>query len=43
MNIPQHIKQGHGASKDSWFVYLAITPGETDWLEPVNDEWFNKL
>ncbi|MBT2728331.1 hypothetical protein J7E63_15470 [Bacillus sp. ISL-75] len=25
------------------FVHLAITPGETDWFEPVDDEWFNEL
>ncbi|MGE8078777.1 cupin domain-containing protein [Peribacillus loiseleuriae] len=43
VNIPPNIKHWHGATKDSWFVHLAMTPGETDWLEPVDDEWFNKL
>ena len=43
MNIPKHIKHWHGASKNSLFVHLAITPGETDWLEPDDDEWFDKL
>lgn len=43
VNIPPNIKHWHGATKDSWFVHLAMTPGETDWLEPVDDGWFNKL
>lgn len=43
VNIPPNVKHWHGATKDSWFVHLAMTPGETDWLEPVEDEWFNKL
>jgi quercetin dioxygenase-like cupin family protein len=43
VNIPPHVKHWHGATKDSWFVHLAITPGQTEWLEPVDDEWFNKL
>lgn len=42
-NIPPNVKHWHGATKDSWFVHLAITPGQTDWFEPVDDEWFNKL
>lgn len=43
VNIPPNVKHWHGATKDSWFVHLAMTPGETEWLEPVDDEWFNKL
>lgn len=43
VNISSHVKHWHGATKDSWFVHLAISPGETDWLEPVDDEWYNKL
>ncbi|MED3943361.1 cupin domain-containing protein [Priestia megaterium] len=43
VNIPPNAKHWHGATKDSWFVHLAMTPGETEWLEPVDDEWFNKL
>ena len=43
VNIPPNVKHWHGATKDSWFVHLAMTPGETDWLEPVNDEWYSKL
>jgi quercetin dioxygenase-like cupin family protein len=43
VNIPPFVKHWHGATKDSWFVHLAMTPGETEWLEPVNDEWYEKL
>ncbi|MDQ0243280.1 quercetin dioxygenase-like cupin family protein [Bacillus fengqiuensis] len=43
MNIPSNVKHWHGATKDSWFVHLAITTGQTNWLEPVDDEWYNKL
>jgi len=43
INIPPNVKHWHGATNDSWFVHLAITPGETQWLEPVNNEWYNQL
>ncbi|KFI03603.1 gamma-carboxymuconolactone decarboxylase [Bacillus sp. BSC154] len=43
INIPPHVKHWHGATKDSWFVHLAITPGETDWLEPVHDDLYYTL
>ncbi|CAM3064124.1 cupin domain-containing protein [Paenibacillus sediminis] len=43
VNIPPNVKHWHGATKDSWFVHLALTPGQTEWLEPVDDEWYNKL
>lgn len=43
VNISPNVKHWHGATKDSWFVHLAMTPGETDWFEPVDDEWFNQL
>lgn len=43
VNIPPNVKHWHGATKDSWFVHLAMTPGETDWLETVEDEWYNQL
>jgi quercetin dioxygenase-like cupin family protein len=43
VNIPANVKHWHGATKDSWFVHLALTPGETDWLEAVDDETYNKL
>lgn len=43
VNIPPLVKHWHGATKDSWFVHLAITPGETEWLETVEDEWYDQL
>ena len=43
VNIPPNVKHWHGATKDSWFVHLAMTPGETKWLVPVNDEWYDNL
>lgn len=45
--IEPGVKHWHGASKDSWFSHLSIeVPGENtsnEWLEPVNDEEYNKL
>lgn len=45
--IPAGIKHWHGASKDSWFVHLAVeVPGENtknQWLEPVADAEYGKL
>ncbi len=47
INIPTGVKHWHGAAKDSWFSHLAVeVPGENgsnEWLEPVNDEIYNKL
>lgn len=43
VNIPANTKHWHGATKDSWFVHLALTPGETEWLEPVSDSTYNSL
>ncbi|MGC5772098.1 cupin domain-containing protein [Paenibacillus pabuli] len=43
INIPPNVKHWHGATKDSWFVHLAITPGETVWLEAVDGESYNQL
>lgn len=43
VNIPANVKHWHGATRDSWFVHLALTPGQTDWLEPVSDDEYNKL
>lgn len=42
VNIPPNVKRWHGATKESWFVHLAMTPSETEWLEPVLDEWYTK-
>lgn len=47
INIPANVKHWHGAAKDSWFAHLAFSvPGEktqTEWLEPVTDEEYNRL
>ncbi|WP_340373601.1 cupin domain-containing protein [Peribacillus sp. FSL E2-0218] len=43
VNIPPNVKHWHGATKDSWFVHLAMTPGETVWLEAVDDETYHNL
>ena len=47
IHIPANVKHWHGAAKDSWFAHLAFEiPGEKSenvWLEPVNDEEYNKL
>ena len=43
LNIPPFVKHWHGATKDYWFVHLAMTPGETEWFEPVTDDWYDKL
>ena len=37
------VKHWHGATKDSWFVHIAITAGKPEWLEPVDDETYYKL
>lgn len=45
--IPAGVKHWHGATKDSEFTHLAVeVPGENcsnEWLEPVNDEDYDKL
>jgi len=43
VNIPANVKHWHGATKDSWFAHLAMTPGDTEWLEPVDDDVYDKL
>ena len=44
---PANVKHWHGAAADSWFAHLAFEiPGEgssNEWLEPVNDEAYNKI
>lgn len=37
------VKHWHGATKDSWFSHIAITPGTPEWLEPVSDEEYDQL
>ena len=45
--IPAGVKHWHGATADSWFSHLAVeVSGEetsNEWLEPVEDEEYNKL
>ncbi len=45
--IAPEIKHWHGATKDSWFVHIALAvPAEeatNEWLEPVTDKEYNKL
>lgn len=45
--IPPNTKHWHGAKKDSWFSHLAIAvPGKNtsnEWLEPVEDDYYNSL
>lgn len=47
ITIPANVKHWHGAKKDSWFSHLSIeVPGEgtsNEWLDPVNDEEYEKL
>lgn len=47
INIPANVKHWHGAAPDSWFSHIAIeAAGENtsnEWLEPVEDEEYNKL
>lgn len=33
----------HGAAADSWFSHIAITSGETEWLDPVTDQEYDHL
>lgn len=37
------IKHWHGATKDSWFSHVAITKGQSEWLEPVDQNTYNHL
>ena len=45
--IPAGVKHWHGATRDSWFVHLAVeVPGEetcNEWLEPVDDAQYRAL
>lgn len=52
IDIPEGVKHWHGAQKDSWFQHIAVhiavensKPGSVpnEWLEPVDDEIYNKL
>ena len=46
--VPEGVKHWHGAAADSWMQHLTYhsdaKPGNsTEWLEPVDDEWYGKL
>ncbi|MBR3712738.1 MAG: cupin domain-containing protein [Bacteroidales bacterium] len=46
--VPEGVKHWHGAAKDSWMQHLTyhadLKPGNSnEWLEPVDDEPYNKL
>lgn len=47
IHIPANVKHWHGAASDSWFAHLAFDiPGDNtsnEWLEPVTDEWYDRL
>ena len=47
INIPANVKHWHGAAPNSWFSHLAVeidgVETSNEWLEPVNDEVYNKL
>ncbi|WP_418968864.1 cupin domain-containing protein [Alloscardovia omnicolens] len=41
--IAQGVKHWHGATSGSWFSHIAITCGETQWYEPVDDAAYQAL
>ena len=47
IEIPLDVKHWHGASKDHWFAHLSvmsrIAEGSHEWLEPVDDETYNRI
>lgn len=47
VQIPSAVKHWHGATKDSWFVHLAVEVkpelGTTVWLEEVTQQEYDQL
>ena len=47
VKIHPAVKHWHGATPNSWFVHISISPnaqkGAPEWLEPVTDEEYNNL
>ncbi|OZG69060.1 carboxymuconolactone decarboxylase family protein [Bifidobacterium eulemuris] len=45
--VPANTKHWHGAAKDSWMSHIAFCPdgtnASTEWLEAVDDDWYDKL
>ncbi|AND79512.1 cupin domain-containing protein [Streptococcus pantholopis] len=36
------VKHWHGATKDAWFTHVAITAGQAEWFEAVNDQQYEE-
>ena len=47
VEIPRNVEHWQGATANSWFSHLAVATNNKEntniWLEPVDDEWYNKL
>lgn len=43
ITIHEGVKHWHGATKHSWFSHIAITKGTSEWLEPVEDDYYDTL
>lgn len=47
VEIPLDVKHWHGATKNSWFAHLSVMSktieGSHEWLEPVDDAYYNAL
>ena len=46
--VPAEAKHWHGAARDSWFQHLTYhkdvqAGASNEWLEPVDDEWYNQI
>lgn len=41
--IRDGIKHWHGASQEEACAHIAISKGNYEWLEPVDDDWYEKL
>lgn len=39
--IEEGVKHWHGATDKSWFSHIAITSGDAQWFEPVDDETYS--
>ena len=42
VNVPANTKHWHGAAPDSWFAHVAVTPGKSQWFEPLPDDEYTK-
>ncbi|WP_018143108.1 cupin domain-containing protein [Alloscardovia criceti] len=41
--VRKGVKHWHGAGKHSWFAHIAITSGQTEWYEPVDEAAYEAL